>query len=87
MLLPRGRLLPPPVPRPGGQSRARGRQPPASAHGLRPVGFPPCFGPERMVLGGLFNRENWELAPFVSVLPFPARIVKNNLLSTYKLVE
>lgn len=83
-LLSRGWLRPPPVPGPGG------RQPPAPALGAPAGGCPPRpprFGPGRMVPGGLFNRGSWELAPFVSVLPFPARIVKNNLLSTYKLVE
>lgn len=48
---------------------------------------PPRFAPESAVPGGLFNRGSCELAPFVNVPPLPARIVKNNLLSTYKLVE
>lgn len=97
-LLSRWRRLPQPVPGTGGGRRGRGsrRQPPTSALGAPAGGcrcyvthLPPLlgFGPERMVPGGLFNQGSCELAPFVRVLPFPARTVKNNLLSTYKLVE
>lgn len=66
-----------------GQLLLAGEAPPAKGCFPRP----PRFGPERTVPGGLFNRGSCELAPFVNVPPLPARIVKNSLLSTHKLVE
>lgn len=74
-----------------GRAGLRSREAAAGARpgdsGLSVSSPPPRFGTESMVSGALFNRGSCWLAPFVSVLPFSARIVKSNLLSTYELVE